>query len=77
MRRKIKTGEERFQDLAFNHSDCSSQAKGGDLGFFSGGQMIKEFEDVAFSLKVGKLSQPVWTMYGVHIIKRTEWFRSI
>ena len=67
----IVSGEEKFDKLASIHSDCSSASKGGDLGYFSSGQMQKPFEDATFALQVGELSEPVWTDSGVHIILRT------
>ena len=70
-RRQIVSKEETFEKLASKYSDCSSASKGGDLGYFSRGQMQKPFEDVSFGLKVGELSEPVWTDSGVHIILRT------
>ncbi|CAF0953167.1 unnamed protein product [Brachionus calyciflorus] len=70
-RAKIVSGEEKFEDLASKYSDCSSAHKGGDLGFFSSGQMQKPFEEASFALKVGELSEPVFTDSGVHIILRT------
>ncbi|KAI7869397.1 peptidyl-prolyl cis-trans isomerase pin1 [Spinellus fusiger] len=69
--RKIENGEETLSALATHHSDCSSAKRGGDLGHFERGQMQKPFEDAAFSLQVGELSEPVWTDSGVHIILRT------
>lgn len=69
--RKIEAGEETLSALATNFSDCSSAKRGGDLGYFERGQMQKPFEDAAFALQVGELSQPVWTDSGVHLILRT------
>ncbi|ORX62217.1 peptidyl-prolyl cis-trans isomerase pin1 [Hesseltinella vesiculosa] len=68
---KIDAGEDTLSALATNFSDCSSAKRGGDLGFFERGQMQKPFEDTAFGLQVGELSQPVWTDSGVHLILRT------
>ncbi|KAI8060853.1 peptidyl-prolyl cis-trans isomerase pin1 [Gongronella butleri] len=69
--KKIESGEETLSALATNNSDCSSAKRGGDLGYFERGQMQKPFEDTAFNLKVGELSEPVWTDSGVHLIMRT------
>lgn len=60
----------RFSQLANEHSDCSSHAKGGDLGNFTRGQMQKPFEDTAFGLPVGHISGPIETDSGVHIVYR-------
>ena len=59
-----------FEDLARTESDCSSASKGGDLGFFTRGQMQRPFEDASFALRVGEMSGVVDTDSGVHIIKR-------
>ncbi|OAV90694.1 hypothetical protein PTTG_06553 [Puccinia triticina 1-1 BBBD Race 1] len=60
-----------FAELANAHSDCSSHASGGDLGFFARGQMQKPFEDATYALEVGQLSQIIDTESGVHLILRT------
>lgn len=58
-----------FEELAKEHSLCPSRKKGGSLGWFSRGQMVKEFEDAAFSAKKGDIVGPVKTEFGWHIIK--------
>ena len=58
-----------FSDAAAEHSSCPSGTQGGDLGSFSRGQMVPEFEDVAFTMEIGKVSEPVQTQFGYHLIK--------
>ncbi|XP_013189176.1 putative peptidyl-prolyl cis-trans isomerase dodo [Amyelois transitella] len=70
-RQKIVNKEATFGELAKLYSDCSSASRDGDLGFFKRGQMQKPFEDAAFRLRIGQLSQIVETDSGCHIILRT------
>lgn len=58
-----------FEDLAQEKSADGSAARGGDLGYFGRGQMVQPFEDAAFSLEVGAVSQPVESQFGWHLIK--------
>jgi peptidyl-prolyl cis-trans isomerase C len=68
---QIKGGGD-FAELAKAHSDCRSAASGGDLDFFSRGEMEAPFENAAFELKAGQVSDVVETTYGYHIIKVTD-----
>lgn len=68
---EIKEGKA-FEAAAAEYSLCPSKECGGDLGYFTKGKMVPEFEISAFDLEVGKLSEPVETDFGYHIIKVTE-----
>lgn len=61
-----------FADVAKEHSSCPSGKSGGDLGEFSPGQMVKEFNDVVFSGEVGVIHGPVKTQFGYHLIDITQ-----
>ena len=70
IKEKIANGED-FAALAAAHSDCPSGRDGGDLGFFSPGAMVTEFDEVAFQLEVGADSDVVTTAFGYHLLRRT------
>ena len=63
---------ESFSKIAAEKSLCPSGKKGGDLGTFGRGQMVREFEKAAFALQKGQTSAPVKTEFGWHLIKRLE-----
>ncbi len=71
IKEKLDAGED-FAILARQNSLCPSKVVGGDLGYFKRGQMVKPFENAAFSLPVGQVSEPVQTEFGWHIIKVTD-----
>ena len=68
---RLKKGEN-FSSIAKDVSLCPSKKRGGDLGTFGRGQMVKEFENAAFVLEKGQISGIVKTQFGYHIIKRLE-----
>jgi len=68
---RLKKGE-KFSAIAKDVSLCPSKKRGGDLGKFGRGQMVKEFEKAAFVLQKGQISPIVKTKFGYHIIKRLE-----
>jgi len=72
IKNQIENGSD-FSDMAKEHSQCPSGASaGGDLGSFSPGQMVKEFDDVVFSEELGKVHGPIATQFGYHLIEITE-----
>ncbi len=72
LKSKIENNEITFEQAAQKYSSCPSKANGGDLGYFGRNMMVKEFEDASFNGDVGKISQPVKTQFGWHLIKVTD-----
>jgi peptidyl-prolyl cis-trans isomerase C len=68
---RLRKGE-KFSAIANDVSLCPSKKRGGDLGTFGRGQMVKEFEKAAFDLQKGQISGIVKTQFGYHIIRRME-----
>ncbi len=71
LKKQIEGGAD-FAALAREHSKCPSGQKGGDLGEFGPGQMVKEFDDVVFRDEVGRTHGPVKTQFGFHLIEITN-----
>ena len=68
---QIEAGAD-FEEVAKEHSRCPSGQQGGDLGEFSPGQMVKEFDDVVFSEELAKIHGPIQTQFGFHLIEITS-----
>lgn len=71
LKEEIAAGKE-FAKAAQEVSLCPSGQNGGDLGYFTKGQMVKEFEDACFSMEVGEVSAPIKTQFGYHLIYLTD-----
>ncbi len=71
LKTRIESGGD-FAELAQQHSKCPSGSKGGDLGEFSPGQMVREFDDVVFKADLGSVHGPVKTEFGYHLIEITQ-----
>ena len=69
LKAKITSGEIKFEDAAAQYSQCPSGSRGGDLGYFGKGMMVKEFETAAFEAQEGTITNPVQTQFGWHLIK--------
>ena len=66
---KIDSNTITFEDAAKQFSKCPSGQKGGDLGYFGRGMMVKPFEDASFEADVNKVTDPIQTQFGWHLIK--------
>lgn len=71
IKQQIAAGAD-FAEMARQHSTCPSGKQGGDLGTFSPGQMVAEFNDVCFNDEVGVVHGPVQTRFGFHLIEVTD-----
>ena len=69
IKEEIVNGKLTFEEAARKYSTCPSKDNDGNLGDFSKGMMVPEFEDVAFTLSIGEVSEPVKTQFGFHLIK--------
>lgn len=67
---RLKKGEN-FSSLAHQYSTCPSKEKGGDLGWFGEGKMVRDFENAVRRMGTGSISRPVRTQFGYHLIKKT------
>ena len=68
LKAKIEKGEMKFEDAAAQFSQCPSGARGGDLGYFGRGMMVKEFEAPSFNEPIGTITDPIQTQFGWHLI---------
>lgn len=68
-----RSGKKSFEDLAKEFGEDPTKARGGDLGYFTKGRMVKPFEEAAWKLKKGQVSDVVETQFGFHIIKKTDY----
>ena len=71
LKQQIADGSD-FAELAAAHSQCPSGQRGGDLGSFSPGQMVPEFDTVVFNEAVGEVHGPVKTQFGYHLVEVTS-----
>jgi len=69
LKEKIENNEISFEEAAQKYSSCPSGKQGGDLGYFAKGMMVKPFEEAAFSADLNKVTKPIQTQFGWHLIK--------
>jgi len=69
LKSKIESNEMTFEEAAKKYSSCPSGKSGGDLGYFPRGMMVKPFEEAAFSADINKVTDPIQTQFGWHLIK--------
>ncbi len=71
IKKQIEAGAD-FAESARQHSKCPSGQQGGELGEFSPGEMVKEFDDVVFGSELGRIHGPIETQFGFHLIEITS-----
>ena len=71
LKKEIEAGAD-FTEIAKEYSDCPSGARGGELGEFGPGQMVKEFDEVVFTGELNKVLGPVKTQFGYHLLEITS-----
>ncbi|QJQ94226.1 MULTISPECIES: peptidylprolyl isomerase [Halomonadaceae] len=71
LKQEIENGKD-FAEVAKEHSSCPSGRRGGDLGSFGPGQMVREFDEVVFSGELNKVHGPVKTQFGYHLLEITS-----
>lgn len=71
LKKQIESGTD-FAEVAKQHSKCPSSRKGGELGEFQPGQMVKEFDEVVFSAELNQVHGPVKTQFGYHLLEITS-----
>ena len=71
LKAEIEAGAD-FAEIARQNSSCPSRLRGGDLGAFRPGEMVREFDEAVFSGEIGRLFGPVKTQFGYHLIEVTK-----
>lgn len=71
LKKQIESGAD-FAEMAKQHSKCPSGRRGGELGEFRPGQMVKEFDEVVFSAELNQVHGPVKTQFGYHLLEITS-----